>query len=160
MMKPLSAPMEFELDSGGWTITIDDLKTFASLLEQRNSITNPHVDEAYAATQIYGGLFVDGNQVVTKFVHWITDQLPPGAVIDAPSKTKVKFINPSRPGDTLTFSGTVKFTEDFREARVDGRATSQSGKLVATIAVNTLVPAGQVGQAGGVAGRLVDGVGN
>jgi len=141
------------LEPREWTVEMEDLQSFAALLEQRTSGTNPHVDEAYAATQIFGGLFVDGNQVVTKLVHWITDQLPPGAVVEAGSTIRARFRNPTRPGDTLTFDGTVEFDEARANATIEGRATSQAGKVVATIVVETPIPADSTAAAPGSSAR-------
>lgn len=123
-----------------WIVEVDDLHSFAELMEQNVPGRNPHVDEEFASRQIFGGLFADGNQLVTKLVHWISDQLPTGAIVDVPTKIRAKFLNPCRPGDDVTFRGEIASVGDDRTISVEGRAETSTGKVVAVIALETRLP--------------------
>lgn len=125
-----------------WVVTVEDMTAFAELLEQNVPGRNPHVDEEFAARQIFGGLFADGNQLVTKLVHWITDQLPPGAIVETPTKIRTKFVNPCRPGDEVDFRGEVVAVGDDRSIQVEGRAETAAGKVLAVVTVETTLPLG------------------
>ena len=123
-----------------WIVEVEDLHAFAELMEQNVPGRNPHVDEEFASRQIYGGLFADGNQLVTKLVHWITDHLPSGAIVETPTKIRAKFLNPCRPGDEVTFRGEIASVGHDRSITVEGRAETSTGKLLAVIMVETRLP--------------------
>lgn len=131
-----------------WTAEMEDLLAFGDLLypprpDDPNRSTNPHVNEAYAKDSMYGGLFVDGNQTVAFLCRMITDWLPPASLLAGFSNFDLRFPNPCRLGEVVTFSGIVagKATEDGRDmVFLDVRATTQAGKVVATGKIDVHVP--------------------
>lgn len=137
-----------ELGSEPWTVTKADIIAFGEFMyppqpdnPQRKG--NPHIDEEYAKQSIYGGLFVDGNQTVAFLCRMATDWLPAGALAYGFSDVELKFPNPCRLDDVISFSGRVagKSSAGGRdEVRLDVRATNQAGKLVAVGTIAAQLP--------------------
>jgi len=139
-----------ELSQQSWTVTKADIEAFSDFLypatarhpERRG---NPHIDEEYARQSIYGGLFVDGNQTVALLCRMATDWLPHGSLVFGISEVDIKFPNPVRVADVITFSGTVsaKTTEGGRDrVELQVLAQNQAGKVVAAGSISTCVPRG------------------
>jgi hypothetical protein len=136
------------LPAQSWTVTRTDIEDFGDFLypatpENPERRGNPHVDEEYARQSIYGGLFVDGNQSVAFLCRMATDWLPPGSLVSGFSEVDVKFPNPVRVADVITFSGKVSGkTSDGGRGRVklEVIAHNQAGKVVAVGSISTYVP--------------------
>lgn len=131
-----------------WTVTKADIEAFGDFLYPATAANperrgNPHIDEEYARQSIYGGLFVDGNQSVAFLCRMATDWLPPGSLVSGFSEVDVKFPNPVRVADVITFSGKVsdKTSEGRRDrVKLDVIAHNQAGKVVAVGSISTYVP--------------------
>ncbi len=127
------------LPSQIWTVTKADIAAFGEFLyppqpDNPERKGNPHIDEEYARQSIYGGLFVDGNQTVAFLCRMATDWLPAGALAHGWSDVDLKFPNPCRLDDVITFTGKVatKSSERGRDqVRLEVLASNQAGKLVA-----------------------------
>jgi acyl dehydratase len=153
----MSGPARFEdirvgdeLPRQSWTVTKDDIAAFGDFLYPATAQNpgrrgNPHMDEEYARSSIYGGLFVDGNQTVALLCRLASDWLPPGSLVFGPGEVDIKFPNPVRVADVVTFSGTVsaKASEAGRDrVEIQVLAQTQAGKVVAAGSVTACVPRG------------------
>ncbi len=69
---------------------------------------NFHMNEEYARRTTFGGVVGDGNQMICYLVELATDWLPYGAVVSGYTRLEAKVPNPSRPGDVVTVTGSVK----------------------------------------------------
>ncbi|MBI4201290.1 MAG: MaoC family dehydratase [Chloroflexi bacterium] len=74
----------------------------------RGTEHNFHMNEQYARRTAFGGAVGDGNQMVNYLVELATDWLPYGAVVSGYTHLDAKITNPTRPGDVVTATGTVK----------------------------------------------------
>ncbi|OGA02975.1 MAG: hypothetical protein A3H35_20750 [Betaproteobacteria bacterium RIFCSPLOWO2_02_FULL_62_17] len=136
------------LPSQTWTVTKADIAAFGEFLyppqpdnPQRKG--NPHIDEEYARQSIYGGLFVDGNQTVAFLCRMATDWLPAGTLARGWSDVDVKFPNPCRIDDVITFTGKVvaKTREHGRDqVKLEVLASNQAGKPVAAGFISAQIP--------------------
>jgi hypothetical protein len=130
-----------------WTATRENMQAFGELIPARpdnpGRSRNPHLDEEYARSQIFGGLFADGNHIVSLVCQTATDWLPRNGLVSGHSEVDMRFPNPCRLGDTLTISGEV-----IEKRCVDGRdfvvlkmlAENQTGKAVAVGTIAAYVP--------------------
>lgn len=137
-----------ELPSQSWTVTKADIAAFGEFMyppqpDNPERKGNPHIDEEYARQSIYGGLFVDGNQTVAFLCRMATDWLPAGALAYGWNDVDLKFPNPCRLDDVISFNGRVvekKSSPARDEVKLEVVATNQSGKVVAAGTIATEVP--------------------
>lgn len=130
-----------------WTANIEDMQAFGELTPPRpddpTRANNPHLNEAYASRQIYGALFVDGNHTAALACQVATDWLPAGTLLSGHSEVDLRFPNPCRLGDTVTFGGEVvdKIIKDGRNLIVlKIQAESDKGKIIAAGTITAYVP--------------------
>lgn len=137
-----------ELPSQSWTVTKADIAAFGEFMyppqpDNPERKGNPHIDEEYARQSIYGGLFVDGNQTVAFLCRMATEWLPAGALAYGWNDVDLKFPNPCRLDDVISFNGKVvekKSSPARDEVKLEVVATNQSGKVVAAGFIATEVP--------------------
>ncbi|MSQ50333.1 MAG: hypothetical protein EXR28_00450 [Betaproteobacteria bacterium] len=137
-----------ELSSPSWRVTKADIAAFGEFMyppqpDNPERKGNPHIDEEYARQSIYGGLFVDGNQTVAFLCRMATDWLPAGALAYGWNDVDLKFPNPCRLGDVISFTGRVvekNSTPARDEVKLAVVATNQAGKVVAVGTITTEVP--------------------
>ena len=135
------------LPSRTWTANLEDMRAFGELTPARPDdparSNNPHLNESYASRQIYGALFVDGNHTVALACQVATDWLPAGSLLSGHSEVDLRFPNPCRLGDTVTFGGEVvdKISQDGRNLVVlKIQAESDKGKVIAAGTITACVP--------------------
>jgi len=89
---------------GARTVTAEDIVDFA-----RDYDPQPfHLDEAAAAKSAFGGLVASGWHVGAMAMRLLADNLlSKTASLGSPGLDKVQWLQPVRPGDTLSMSGEV-----------------------------------------------------
>jgi acyl dehydratase len=130
-----------------WTANERDMQAFTELTPARpdnpTRAGNPHLDAEYAKTQIYGALWVDGNHTVALLCQAATNWLPRGSLVSGDSEVDMRFPNPVRVGDVVTFTGEVtgKRSEGGRDYVVlKMQADNDKGKTIAFGTVTAYVP--------------------
>ena len=130
-----------------WTATKENTHAFGELTPARpddpTRSRTPHLSEEYARSQIFGGVFAAGDQIMSVVCQTATDWLPPTALVSGHSEVDLRFTNPCRLGDTLTIGGEV-----VDKQCVDGRdmvilkmvAENQKGKVVCAGTISAYVP--------------------
>ena len=104
---------------------------------------NLHVDEEYSRAHMYGGTVGDGHQTIAYLCELVTNWLPYGALVSGYSEVDIRLTNPTRPGDVVTSTGSVrdKFTEEGRNYILcEVMATKGEKKLVAIGQIKAMVP--------------------
>src|SRR5215813_8947801 len=118
---------------GQKTITAEEIVDFARDYDPQAF----HLDEAAAAATPFGGLVASGWQVGAIAMRLLVDNLlRRAASLGSPGLDKVQWLQPVRPGDTLTMSGEVLKVTPSRSKPDRGIAVSryelhnQRGELV------------------------------
>ncbi|TAK18636.1 MAG: MaoC family dehydratase [Acidobacteria bacterium] len=107
------------------TIEDADVRAFATLSGDRNPL---HMDAAYAATTQFGGRVVHG-MLVASFFSTLVGMCLPGRRALFLSQ-QLRFPNPVRIGDRLTFKGRVrKKTDAVRLLDIDVTAVGDDGEM-------------------------------
>ena len=104
---------------------------------------NLHVDEEYSRAHMYGGTVGDGHQTIAYLCELVTNWLPYGALVSGYSEIDIRLTNPTRPGDVVTSTGSVrdKLTEEGRNYILcEVMATKGDEKLVALGQIKAMVP--------------------
>ena len=104
---------------------------------------NLHTDEEYSRTHMYGGNVGDGHQTIAYLCELVTNWLPYGALVSGYSEIDIRLTNPTRPGDVVTSTGTVreKYTEDGRKyVLCEVQAMKGEERLVAVGQIKAMVP--------------------
>jgi acyl dehydratase len=104
---------------------------------------NFHVDDDFAARNIYGSVVGDGNQTFQYMIQVVTDSLPWGSLLSGYSELDVKFTNPTRIGDKVVTKGKIvqKLTEGGRNyALCEMTAHKQGDVLVGIGTIKAYVP--------------------
>ena len=107
---------------GAHTFTAEAIIDFASKYDPQPF----HIDEAAAEKSVFGGLCASGWHTAAIWMRLMVDRenaaleqlaacgKPIGRLGPSPGFTDMRFLKPVRPGDTLTYSGTVTGVEDWR----------------------------------------------
>lgn len=108
------------------TVTMEDIRTFASMTGDTNPV---HLDEAYAAGTRFGGVIAHGLIAVSHLGAVLGTELPGiGAVYLG---HELKFLAPVRPGDTITAVVTVNaWDAERRRIKVGTDVFNQDGVQV------------------------------
>jgi acyl dehydratase len=109
----------FEL--GSHTVTKDEIVAFASQFDPQPF----HVDEEAAAEGPFGGLVASGWHTSAIWMRlWVTEVLNRSAGMGSPGIEELRWLQPVRPGDTLT--GRLTVLEATPSVRRPGRGTVRS----------------------------------
>lgn len=123
-------------DCGSHTITEEEIIRFAGQFDPQPF----HVDPAAAAGSVFGGLIASGWHTVCVFMRLTVDAyLHRAASIGSPGADEVRWLQPVRPGDTLT--ARFRVTEMRRSRtkpdrgimRYFGETLNQRGEVVMTL---------------------------
>jgi acyl dehydratase len=107
---------------GTHTFTAEAIKAFALTYDPQAF----HIDEAAAERSVFGGLCASGWHTASVWMRLMVDRenralaelladgVPAGRMGPSPGFADMRFLKPVRPGDTLTYSGTVTGIEDWR----------------------------------------------
>ena len=104
---------------------------------------NLHTDEEYSRAHMYGGNVGDGHQTIAYLCELVTNWLPYGALVSGYGEIDIRLTNPTRPGDVITSTGTVreKYTEDGRKyVLCEVQAMKGEERLVAVGQIRAMVP--------------------
>jgi acyl dehydratase len=131
-----------------WTAGMQEILAFGDVLypprpDNPTRAGNPHVDAEFARKHLYGGITVDGNQTVA-FLCELVEALLPGAAVHGPgSQVDIRFPNPCRQDDVVTFTATQQgeaaHTGD-PVAVVEVDARNQPGHCVARGTITVRLP--------------------
>jgi acyl dehydratase len=111
--------MVFEL--GSHAVTKDEIVAFASQFDPQPF----HVDEVAAADGPFGGLVASGWHTSAIWMRlWVTEVLSRSASMGSPGVEELRWLQPVRPGDTLT--GRLTVLETTPSQRRPGRGTVRS----------------------------------
>lgn len=109
----------FEL--GSHTVTKDEIVAFATQFDPQPF----HVDEEAAAVGPFGGLVASGWHTSAIWMRlWVTEVLNRSAGMGSPGVEELRWLQPVRPGDTVT--GRLTVLEATPSQRRPGRGTVRS----------------------------------
>jgi len=131
-----------------WTARMEEILAFGDVLypprpDNPTRAGNPHVDVAFARRHLYGGITADGNHTVAHLCE-LAEELVPGAIVHAAGgEVDIRFPNPCRQDDVVTFTATCPAATVHGDAHcvavaVDAR--KQSGHCVARGTITLRLP--------------------
>ena len=125
----------------GRTITETDVVQFAGMT---GDWTRIHTDEEYARATPYGGRVAHGMLVLSVgSALLLRAGLLPEETLALYGVEKVRFLNPTRLGDTIHTEGEVTALRELDSARglvtVSGRVLNQRGETLSTFAMRAVV---------------------
>ncbi|WP_084500378.1 MaoC/PaaZ C-terminal domain-containing protein [Brevibacterium album] len=129
---------------GTHTVTADEILAFGRAWDPQYF----HVDEAAAETSEFGGLIASGVHTLGIYQKLSVEAvLSRYDIVAGKEFTRLRFMRPVRPGDTLTGAMTVESLSPPRHGRclgtAEGRLSNQDGKQVLDIEVEFLVRSAQ-----------------